>query len=70
MLLAFLAFVYLMGWEETVRKEETIVWEANRDLAILMHGEPSSHRNLSYLPEINADEKHTKMILSVSGQYR
>jgi hypothetical protein len=65
MLLASLGFAYLMGWEESVRKGETLVWEANRELAILMHGEPSTHRNLSYLPEINADENHTKMILSV-----
>jgi len=65
MVLAFLAFAYLMGWEETVRKGEAIVWDVNRDLAILMYGEPSTHRNLSYLPEINGDENHTKIILSV-----
>lgn len=65
MLLAFLAFAYLMGWEETFQKGDTIIWEANRDLVILMHGERSTHRNLSYLPKINADENHTKIILSV-----
>jgi len=65
MVLAFLGFAYLMGWEETGQKGDTIVWEINRDLAILINGEPSTHHNLSYLPEINADETHTKIILSV-----
>jgi len=65
MLLAFLSFAYLMGWEDTVRKGETIVWKVNRDLAVMMHGEPSTHRNLSYVPTINADENHTQIILSV-----
>lgn len=65
MVLVFLAFAYLMGWEETVQKGEAIIWQVNRDLAILMHSKSSTHRNLSYLPEIKADENHTQIILSV-----
>ena len=65
MMLAFFAFAYLMGWEETARKGDAIIWNINRDLAILIHGEPSTHHNLSYVPEINADENHTKIIQSV-----
>ncbi|MDP3104037.1 MAG: hypothetical protein Q8M95_05455 [Candidatus Methanoperedens sp.] len=32
MVLAFLSFIYLSGWEQTVQKGETILWEINRDM--------------------------------------
>lgn len=66
MVLAFLSFIYLSGWEQTVQKGETILWEINRDIAVFTHVE-TPHRNLSYIPVINADQEHTAIIMSVLG---
>jgi len=64
MVLAFLSFIYLSGWEQTVQKGETILWEINRDIAVFTNDE-IPRRNLSYIPVINGDQEHTGVILSV-----
>jgi len=64
MVLAFLSFIYLSGWEQTVQKGENILWEINRDIAVFTNDD-IPRRNLSYIPVINGDQEHTGVILSV-----
>ena len=61
LVLAVLALGYTMGWDRTVKEGESII----RDLYKLINGDNVKKRNLAYIPKINADEKHTQIILSV-----